>query len=31
MYPLGGVLRDRRNQRDMLRTLERVKEVAEKS
>ena len=28
-YPLGGFLRDRRNQRDMLRTLERVKAVAE--
>ena len=27
--PLGGFLRDRRNQRDMLRTLERVKAVAE--
>jgi uncharacterized protein YndB with AHSA1/START domain len=27
--PLGGVLRERRNQRDMLRTLERVKAVAE--
>jgi hypothetical protein len=30
-YPLGGFLRDRRNQRDMLRTLERVKAVAESS
>jgi hypothetical protein len=30
-YPLGGFLRDRRNQRDMLRTLERVKAVAEAS
>ena len=29
--PLGGFLRDRRNQRDMLKTLERVKAVAEKS
>ena len=28
-YPLGGFLRQRRNQRDMLRTLERVKAVAE--
>jgi hypothetical protein len=28
-YPLGGFLRDRRNQRDMLRTLERVKAAAE--
>ena len=28
--PLGGVLRERRNQRDMLRTLERVKAVAER-
>jgi hypothetical protein len=28
-YPLGGFLRDRRNQRDMLKTLERVKAVAE--
>ena len=27
--PLGGVLRERRNERDMLRTLERVKAVAE--
>lgn len=27
--PLGGFLRDKRNQRDMLRTLERVKAVAE--
>ncbi len=27
--PLGGVLRERRNQRDMLRTLERIKAVAE--
>lgn len=27
--PLGGFLRERRNQRDMLRTLERVKQVAE--
>ena len=27
--PLGGFLRERRNQRDMLRTLERVKAVAE--
>ena len=30
-YPLGGFLRERRNQRDMLRTLERVKAVAERS
>jgi uncharacterized protein YndB with AHSA1/START domain len=29
--PLGGVLRERRNQRDMLRTLERVKTVAERA
>jgi uncharacterized protein YndB with AHSA1/START domain len=29
--PLGGFLRERRNQRDMLRTLERVKAVAEDS
>jgi uncharacterized protein YndB with AHSA1/START domain len=29
--PLGGVLRERRNERDMLRTLERVKTVAEAS
>ena len=29
--PLGGFLRERRNQRDMLRTLERVKSVAEDS
>jgi hypothetical protein len=29
--PLGGFLRERRNQRDMLRTLERVKAVAERS
>ena len=28
--PLGGFLRERRNQRDMLRTLERIKAVAEK-
>ena len=28
--PLGGFLRDKRNQRDMLKTLERVKAVAEK-
>lgn len=28
-HPLGGFLRERRNQRDMLRTLERVKTVAE--
>jgi hypothetical protein len=27
--PIGGILRERRNQRDMLRTLERVKAVAE--
>jgi hypothetical protein len=27
--PLGGFLRQRRNERDMLRTLERVKAVAE--
>ena len=27
--PLGGFLRERRNQRDMLRTLERIKAVAE--
>ena len=30
-YPLGGFLRERRNRRDMLRTLERVKAVAEHS
>ena len=30
-HPLGGFLRERRNQRDMLRTLERVKAVAEQS
>jgi hypothetical protein len=29
--PLGGFMRERRNQRDMLRTLERVKAIAEKS
>lgn len=29
--PLGGFLRERRNQRDMLRTLERIKAVAEAS
>jgi uncharacterized protein YndB with AHSA1/START domain len=29
--PLGGFLRERRNRRDMLRTLERVKAVAESS
>ena len=29
--PLGGFLRERRNKRDMLRTLERVKAVAERS
>jgi hypothetical protein len=29
--PLGGFLRERRNRRDMLRTLERVKAVAEGS
>ncbi len=29
-YPLGGFLRQRRNQRDMLRTLERVKAAAER-
>src|SRR5579864_4100934 len=29
--PLGGFLRERRNRRDMLRTLERVKAVAERS
>jgi hypothetical protein len=29
--PLGGILRERRNRRDMLRTLERVKAVAEGS
>ena len=29
--PLGGFLRERRNERDMLRTLERVKAVAEGS
>jgi uncharacterized protein YndB with AHSA1/START domain len=29
--PLGGFLRERRNERDMLRTLERVKAVAETS
>jgi uncharacterized protein YndB with AHSA1/START domain len=28
--PLGGILRERRNQRDMLRTLEKVKAAAEK-
>ena len=28
-YPLGGFLRQRRNERDMLRTLERVRDVAE--
>jgi hypothetical protein len=28
-YPLGGFLRQRRNERDMLRTLERVKAAAE--
>ena len=28
--PLGGVLRERRNQRDMLTTLERIKAVAER-
>jgi hypothetical protein len=28
-YPLGGFLRERRNERDMLRTLEQVKAVAE--
>ena len=28
--PLGGILRERRNRRDMLRTLERVKAVAER-
>lgn len=28
--PLGGFLRERRNQRDMLRTLERIKAVAER-
>jgi hypothetical protein len=27
--PIGGFLRERRNERDMLRTLERVKAVAE--
>jgi hypothetical protein len=27
--PLGGFLRDKRNQRDMLRTLEKVKAAAE--
>lgn len=30
-WPLGGFLRQRRNQRDMLRTLERVKAAAESS
>lgn len=30
-YPLGGFLRQRRNERDMRRTLERVKAVAEAS
>lgn len=30
-YPLGGFLRERRNKRDMLRTLERVKAAAEKA
>jgi uncharacterized protein YndB with AHSA1/START domain len=30
-HPLGGFLRERRNRRDMLRTLERVKAVAESS
>ena len=29
--PLGGFLRERRNRRDMMRTLERVKAVAEDS
>jgi hypothetical protein len=29
--PLGGFLRERRNQRDMLRTFERLKSVAEGS
>ena len=29
--PLGGFLRERRNRRDMLRTLERIKAVAERS
>ena len=29
-YPLGGFLRQRRNQRDMLRTLEGVRAVAER-
>ena len=29
--PLGGFMRERRNERDMLRTLERVKAVAESS
>lgn len=29
--PLGGVMRERRNERDMLRTLERVKAVAERA
>ncbi|HUY67560.1 MAG TPA: SRPBCC family protein [Acidimicrobiales bacterium] len=29
-HPLGGFLRERRNQRDMLRTLERIKAVAER-
>jgi len=28
-YPLGGFLRQRRNERDMLRTLERVRDAAE--
>lgn len=28
-YPIGGFLRERRNRRDMLRTLERIKAVAE--
>ena len=30
-YPIGGFLRQRRNERDMLRTLERVKAAAEKA
>ena len=30
-HPLGGFLRERRNERDMRRTLERIKEVAEDS
>ena len=30
-HPLGGFLRERRNERDMLRTLERVKAVAERA